>query len=279
MKLIITILLLYTGSLFSQAPDIMRGQVIDSKTNRPIAYVNVGIVNKDVGTVTNNSGDFKIVLNEAITDTDSLKFSMIGYEPIVYSITDFRNAFVGKRNALIKMNESVVEVGEVIIHGKQFKTKVLGNETESKFLGGGFGSEHLGTEIGIRANIKRKKTFIQDVNFFISYNRFDSVAFRVNIYKLKGRKPAENLLKENIIVRLGNEVGKISVDLSKYNIVVDDDVLVSLEWVEKKGNFQDSILVFSAALFSSRTYMRKTSHSKWETKRLGLGINVTAKYE
>lgn len=137
MKLIITILLLYTGSLFSQAPDIMRGQVIDSKTNRPIAYVNVGIVNKDVGTVTNNSGDFKIVLNEAITDTDSLKFSMIGYEPIVYSITDFRNAFVGKRNALIKMNESVVEVGEVIIHGKQFKTKVLGNETESKFLGGG----------------------------------------------------------------------------------------------------------------------------------------------
>lgn len=43
---------------------VFKGKVISANDNKTIAYVNIGIVGKDVGTVSNTNGEFSITLLE-----------------------------------------------------------------------------------------------------------------------------------------------------------------------------------------------------------------------
>ncbi|WP_185781613.1 hypothetical protein [Croceivirga lutea] len=56
MKSISIILLLFAAHVFGQQ-DFM-GKIIDSKTERPIPLVNIGFVDKGIGTTTNDEGEF-----------------------------------------------------------------------------------------------------------------------------------------------------------------------------------------------------------------------------
>jgi hypothetical protein len=78
--------LLVIPSLFANA-QVFEGIVKDAKTNLPLPYVNVGIIGKSVGTVTDSTGRYK--LNLANHDADSLKLSMIGYAAQTYQVADF----------------------------------------------------------------------------------------------------------------------------------------------------------------------------------------------
>jgi hypothetical protein len=178
---------------------------------------------------------------------------------------------------VVALEESATQLNSVVVSAKQRKIRILGNTTESKKFSGGFGSKDLGSQIGIRVRVGKKEVFLDKFNFFIAYNTFDSLTFRVNVYKMEDGKPTENLLHDNVIIRLGKETGEQSVDLSKYNIVADDDFLIALEWLEKSGP-PNGIFNISASLFSSSTYIRKTSQAGWAIKKgIGLGLNVTAK--
>jgi hypothetical protein len=81
---------------------------------------------------------------------------------------------------------------------------------------------------------------------------------------------------KNIFVTVKKGDEKITVDLTPYNIVVDDKFFVSLEWIE---NAKGSGLMFSASLFGSAIISRETSQDKWEKVGLaGVGFNVLASY-
>src|SRR5690606_35656036 len=170
-------LLLQSTAIFSFAQDIIRGIVLDSATAQPIEFVNVGISAKSVGTVTNAEGAFKVILNETIKPMDTIKFSMIGYKSKTFSIAEIKSILNAEKETTIILAEAQLELPPIVVVSEKMKVKTLGNKTESKFLGGGFGSQDLGSEIGIKLNIRRKNTFIRDFNFFISYNRFDSLTF------------------------------------------------------------------------------------------------------
>lgn len=57
----------------------LQGQVIDAQTGEPLSYVNIGIVNGSIGTVSGVAGEFKLTSTEALPDSSVLRFSMIGY--------------------------------------------------------------------------------------------------------------------------------------------------------------------------------------------------------
>jgi pimeloyl-ACP methyl ester carboxylesterase len=61
----------------------LRGVIRDRKSNLPLPYVNIGILNKDVGTTTNSKGEFELPLLESNTN-DTLRVSMVGYEPVAF---------------------------------------------------------------------------------------------------------------------------------------------------------------------------------------------------
>ena len=250
----------------------MRGVIRDRKSNLPLPYVNIGILNKDVGTTTNSKGEFELPLLESNTN-DTLRVSMVGYEPVVIYLKD---VFEKQKLVLnIRLRERTDELKEIIITDNKLITKVLGNKTESKFFGGKFASGDLGSEIAIKIRIRDAPTYLDTFRFNISYNEGDTATFRVNIYEIEDGLPGKNVLTDNILVKINGDTGKTEIDLSKYNTIVTDDFFIGLEWVEGKRN---SGIVFSAGFVNKGTYYRKASQGRWKKYPMGVGFNVTAKY-
>ena len=250
----------------------LRGVIRDRKSNLPLPYVNIGILNKDVGTTTNSKGEFELPLLES-NSNDTLRISMVGYEPVLIHLNDVFE--MQKLFLNIRLRERTGELKEVVVTDRKLTTKILGNKTDSKFFGGKFASGDLGSEIVIRIRIKDTPTYLDTFSFNISYNEGDTATFRVNVYETEGGLPGKNVLTDNIILKINGETGKINIDLSKYNTTVTDDFFIGLEWVAGKSN---SGIVFSSGFANKGTYYRKASQGRWKKYPMGVGFNVVAKY-
>jgi hypothetical protein len=248
---------------------LLIGKVIDAQTKQPIAYVNLGIPNKNTGTVSQLDGSFQI----AASKNDTIEVSMIGYESRKYvPFKDERNGSV----AGIEMKPRAKALQEVVITAKTLPLRTLGNTTTSHFFNIGLPLKFLGSELGIVIRPGKRPALLKSFNFNVSENHLDSAIFRLNIYSLKNRQPLDNILSDNILLHVGNKSGPYHIDLSKYKIILNEDVLISLEWIDggKSGN-ERGVLFLSAALFNSDTWHRTTSLGKWtKAKGLGVGFNV-----
>lgn len=256
----------------STSSRLLTGTISDKKSNQPLPYVNIGVINKDIGTTSDANGTFKLQLSE-LNLHDTIRISMIGYEPMVIYVNDVFQS--NKQSYNIQLKEETRKLPEIVVREKKLTTQVLGNKTDSKFFGGKFASDDLGSEIAIRIKIRHPPAFLDNFAFNISYNTSDSAVFRVNIYEASKGLPGKNLLSENIILKIGGQTGKINVDLSKYQLVVDDDFFVALEWIA--GN-ENSGIVFSAGFANKGTYYRKASQGRWKKHAMGVGFNVTTSY-
>ena len=257
----------------SAAIQKIQGTVIDSKTEQPLQYVNVGILNQYVGTVTDAEGRFEFEISEELID-DTLKISMIGYKAHELIVKDL-NSSGGQ--LLFKLKEQVSELDEVVLSAKAYKKKTLGNKTKSKFLSTGFSYDQLGAEMGVRININ-KQTIVDQFNSHISYNRLSATSiFRLNFYKVKDGKPGANILREQILTEIQpGQTGVISIDLRPYDLVLEDDIIITLEWVDKEGeNRKDEAIFFSLGMFNSGTLYKHSSQSPFKKyNSMGVGFNL-----
>lgn len=248
---------------------LLKGKVIDAQTKQAIAYVNLGIPNKNIGTVSQSDGSFQIAAN----NDDTIEISMIGYES-----KNYLPAKDGNKNsfAIIEMKPKTNILQDVIITTKTLPERTLGNTTTSKFFNIGLPLKFLGSEIGIVIKPGKRPVLLKSFNLNISENHMDSAIFRLNIYSLKKGQPYENILSDNILLHVSNQPGPYHIDLSNYKIILKDDALVSLEWIDGgKSGDESGVLFLSAALFNSSTWHRKTSLGKWsKAKGLGVGFNV-----
>jgi len=250
------------------------GKIIDAKSNKPLPYVNIGVLSRETGTVTDTEGNFHLPLKKEM-ENDTIRISMVGYRPIEIMVKDV----VGENATLsIKIHEQISELNEVVVTAKSFKKKTIGNKTESKFISTGFSYDQLGAEMGIKMKIRKNPTFVDSFNFNISYNRLSAKSiFRLNFYNVEKGKPADNILTENILVEIEpKETGLITVNLKPYDIVLSDDVIVSLEWVDSKGeNKEGEAIFFSLGLLTNGTLYKKSSQAKFKKhSSLGVGFNI-----
>ncbi|MFI5139211.1 MAG: carboxypeptidase-like regulatory domain-containing protein [Sphingobacteriales bacterium] len=272
--ILLAMFLLNLSVLFAQTR--LKGIVIDSESNKPVPFVSIGIISKADGTVSNVNGAFEISLDAAITDGDTLRFSSIGYRTKDFLVGELRKKY---SNALLDVSlaRAVNELKQVVIKAKHAEVKILGYQTTSKLLGLGFGANSIGSQGGVRLTVKHPNTNLESLSFFIIQNSFESLTFRVNVYEMVDGKPGNNILNDNIIFKIGDkQSGKITVDLSCYNIYVNKDVLIALEWIGAKPATAGTLDV-AAVVFGS-TYFRQASQYFWMKKGTGLGISVKANY-
>jgi hypothetical protein len=250
---------------------IVTGTIIDAKSGEGIPYVNVGIISKGIGTVTDDKGTFKIALHN--NDADSLKVSMIGYYQQSFRVADFIKTAGSLHIKLVPDN---IQLREVKITNRKYKESILGNTTRSQSASAGFNSNSLGHEIGIVIKIKRSPTYLKQFNASLVNNIIDSVRLRLNIYSVKDGIPDKNLLQQNIFITVKKNENRIAIDLKPYHIMVEDKFFISLEWIQHTSG---QGLMFSASLFSSPIIARETSQDKWEKIGIaGVGFNVLAEY-
>lgn len=210
-------------------------QVIDNSTNEPISYVNIGIIGKNIGTVSDKDGQFQLELNDKFNN-DTLRISCIGYESLNFKIWDFRKKMLTGGLNHIKLIPKVFQLSEVIVTPKKIKTVILGNSNSnsgSKVL---TDSSGMGSEIGLIIKLPQKKKdyYIKKFNFNVADKNFDNIHARVNIYDLKNGLPSNNVLERPIYIEITTD-GLITIDLSKYNIRMQEDFFISIENFNEKS--------------------------------------------
>jgi len=268
-KAVAFILSLVCFSSFSQK--ICKGVLLDSITNKPIEFANIGIVGKGFGTVTNESGEFNFTVPDSLAG-EPIKVSMIGYRPKTQMLTA-----INVKEKIV-LAQSATNLNEIAISVKKTKVKILGNDTKTTHVTAGFVKNTLGAELAIKLNIKNPKTQLRKFYLNIAKNSIEKPIFRFNVYnKDENGKPKENILTQNVIIELKEKTGLIELDLTPYNLYVDDDVFISIEWIKDLGDVKG--LYFSAKVVGSNpTYFRQASQGDWHKIALGVGLHAEIAY-
>jgi CarboxypepD_reg-like domain len=271
----LTAFLIFYFSNFSYAQTV-QGFVLDQETQQPVPYVNIGIVNKNVGTVSSENGAFEIRI-DAKYDTDSIRFSCIGYDSRTFQIEDFRKRFLSDK-ITIRLIPKAIALQEVIVTSESKKRIILGRAPKSKFTKAGFFYNRLGHEIGTLFESENSSPkYLDSVQLnFVNCN-YDSIFLRLNVYSIDGER-VENILPQNVFINLTKKkaLANPMINLTSHNLLVGKKYLVSIEIVKDLGELG---LKFYAALKVDRfpTLYRGTSQDKWETvyhKSKPVGISI-----
>jgi hypothetical protein len=218
--------------------------------------VNVGIIGKNVGTVTDQSGNFTLEIDN-IYNNDSIRFSMIGYEPKSFLVSTF------KENSAkpVYLSPKSYYLTEVKVFYHRTKEIMLGTPVISDALKSGFADNNLGSELGIMVDTKGQVK-LEDINLNVAVCTYDSVTYRLNIYKSIDEIEYKNILSEPVYISFSKDKIKnvVTFDLRKYSIIVEGNVLITLELYKDLG---EGRLLFYTQFFTGLTYHKKTSEGKW----------------
>jgi len=254
--------------LFSSIPvysQSLKGKVLSKSTNAGIGFVNVVIVGKNIGTVSDEDGNFTIE-HVNLFDSDSLRFSIIGYESKNLSVLQFKEDSVKKVFLDLKIYK-LLEVNVVHKKGRKPKEIIIGTPVVSNDLKSGFENNDLGSELGIKVHVKQP-VLLKDLNLNVATCTFDSVTYRLNIYQSVNQIEYKNILTEPIYISFSKDkiMNVITYDLRRYSIIVEGNILIALELYKDLG---EGILLFHTEFFTGFTFHRKTIEGNW-TKSPGV---------
>ncbi len=276
MKLLFAILLmLFAANMpvaYSQMVDnVYNGRVVDVKTTNALPFVNIGVLHKRIGTVSNEDGFFNIDLAGAIV-TDTVKFSCIGYDDLIFSVEDLR-----RRTTPVPLKQKQTQLAIVVVKPQYLKSMELGVHTETDIVTGGFTSNDLGSELATVLQYNKKKpAFLKKVFISVAESSYDSLLFRVNVYAIKNGLPDNNILPEAVYIKSAIKNGVVEVDMTKYDISFTKPIAISIEWLKDMG---EGKLYFSSKFFKGQSFSRKTSQAVWEKIPVGVGIWADIDYE
>jgi hypothetical protein len=256
----------YPAARSGQKVTTVTARVLDAEDKTPLAYVNVGIPGKNVGTVTGEDGRFTLGV-DPILQKDSLALSMAGYRRRVIPVRSVPG--------IIVLDRRTGGLAQAVVTQSVRRKKILGNRTASKRISAGFPTRFPGAEMGVRIALGKLPRRLEKFHCHVSYTRVDSAVFRFNIFRMVNGKP-ENIMPQNILLSIGNSPGDYTIDLSRLNLVLSGDILVSLELLKTYSALPNpGAVFFSAALFNSGTWHRQTSQAEWTKARgIGVGFNL-----
>ena len=272
---ILFILLFFLFSSPFQAQNIYKGRVVDVKTQKPLEFVNIGVIGKNIGTCSLSSGLYQLNLSDIETE-DTLVFSLIGYISDTIVVGDYKQKYKS-RVGIIFLFPLVLPFQEKLYSDEEMSSKVIGNRHNSKSKKIGFENEHLGAEIGIKISIKETPSYLSDLHLGILQPPSVKSFLRINMYYLVDGMPKDQILDENIIIEINPGQNIVALDLMAYHIVVEEDIVVTIECIDKTLLDEGSEILLAGG--KGPLFKRDVSHGKWKKQGgSGLGINVTAIY-
>lgn len=261
------------------------GKVIDSKTKEILSFVNIGIPNESIGTVSDQNGRFNLKLEHSAGTDKEVYFSFIGYKTKSVSIA----SLLKSDEAVIELEKDINQLDEVVVKLKMPKEKKLGRT--SKGLGmmhANFYSSYekdvedrLSKEMGMKMKIK-KDCRIEGLNFNVTSNEFKSLKFRLNIYSIKNNLPHNLLLKNDIIFEIKDGfIGWYKLDLKNEDIFIgkeNEDIAVTIQWIaSEKMNEKSKFFSISTAVFpGSTSYYREKGFDSWKKGGSNLSFYLNA---
>jgi len=253
----------------------------NAESGTPVAFANIGIINRNIGTVSDTEGWFKIEL-DSLYSNDTMRISCIGYFDMQISVRDFKKRTGNNDPVIIELLPKSYNLDEVIVEPGNTRSHTLGYACDSNSAyGNAFYSKELGTEMGVVIRLPRKadEAYLKSFRCYVGDFSFETFPVRLNIYDLKNGLPDKNILKEPIFFEI-TSTGEYIVDLRKYNITTRDDVFVSLEYyrlLEKEEGKLVFCAVHEAGRNKGSSFYRWTSQGNWQKEmfdHVGFSIEV-----
>lgn len=244
------------------------GKVLSASKNEPLIYASIGVIETSYGTITNEEGNFKLEVH-GLPINSLVRFSMIGFQSKTFTIEELSN-----KDNTVQLENEIYKLPEVIVNPLG-KLKKVGS-TNYTFKGGlcGWGGTDFskGYEIGTLLELGDKVVRLKSLNMHLFKQSFDSSLFRLHIRNIIDSLPGSELLKANILITLTKESGWVEVDLSKYNLVFEGDIVLSLEWIKVIGVNKNNLIkmngqkVYSANILFNKKLKHGSIYTKWGTE-------------
>lgn len=256
-KSLASLLLTFLSVLSIQAQTI-RGTVVDNKTNEPLLYATIGIIGTNIGTLSNDKGEFDLNTRGS-ADTLRVRVSMMGFESKEFRLNEVKDGL------MVRLSESSIMLNEVTFRSKKQKTLRLGTTTSSKSTVTGWGAYGSGGERGIKIVSTKYPVYPKNIGFYVAHNKYDSVLLRLHIRTLKNGLPADENLHDNIFIKVKSGTGLNQIDVSQYNLTLTSDFSICLEWITAWGKCEGGqCLLFSAHWSRGTMFFKGASEGYWQ---------------
>tara|TARA_R110001583_G_scaffold171794_1_gene325526 strand:- start:817 stop:1716 length:900 start_codon:yes stop_codon:yes gene_type:complete len=223
-KLISITILLISNLCFSQ----LKAVIIDSETKEKIPFVNIWVENENIGTTSNEKGEFTLDISRG----EFLILSSLGFDNKRIKISTISNT--------ISLNPKVTELDEVIVNSiKQITEFVIGkfNDSEVGYYYASLNKPEIKARFFPFDSIYSKTPYLKKLKFRI-YSDKRNAKFNVRLYSTgENGEPKNPLYEKNIIGTVKKGTKNIELDLSDLDITFPKSGLfVSYEWLIIKEN-------------------------------------------
>lgn len=201
MRKFLGIVLLITINLAAQT----KGIVKDSLTGSPISYVSVWVENENIGTTSEENGEFSINVNDK---NKNLIFSVLGYQRKVLKVSE---------SGVVLMAPASLELNEVfIINKKESRQLEIG---KIKKLAEAFDKgPRLDAKFFPYSEAYKKTKWIQKVTI-LTDSKIDNSTIKLHLYEVgENGYPGKELLAKDFIITIERGIHENKIDLSDLNL-------------------------------------------------------------
>ncbi|GAA0716770.1 hypothetical protein GCM10009430_12820 [Aquimarina litoralis] len=262
-KILLALLIFYSGNLFSQAMIQIRSVVADRNSRQPLKYVNVGFVDRGLGTVTDKEGYFELsFLEKRITNNDTLQITSQNYYPLRIAFSDLKS-IMDKTKVFylskipIDLEITKKEAIEVTVKGQVGSTDI----SEDKI---GWSEESMkGSEFASLIDLpSNKDTQLLNLKFNVANHKADSSKVRINFYSVVSGIPGAKITK-SCLYSIKDKSGEQVIDLRNQEIIVNSRFIVGIELLDSYGDYANQLqLNMSRNLGIS--YLKSSSQDTWQ---------------
>lgn len=225
MKLTTILFLFFAANVAAQT----KGVVKDSLTGNAIAYVSIWVENENIGTTSEENGEYQIGTNDK---NKNLIFSALGYQKKTVKVSE---------SQLVLLSPSTFELDEVTINNKKEKKQLEIGKTKNTIAEAFDNGPRMDAKFFPYYPEYKKTRWIQKA-IILTDSRIDDATIKLHLYDVdENGFPGNELLSKDYIVTIKKGVTKNEIDLSDFNLempktgifVVFEKLLIKKNRVEK----------------------------------------------
>ena len=208
--------------LFSLSISAQTKGIVVDESGKPIPYVNIWVENENIGTTSEENGEFSI----ADTENKTLVFSAIGFETLKAKLNE--SGKVVLKSIAYQLDEVVIQkrIGKDQIEIGKYKKGNI-----SMYYGAGIKPTILAKFIAPTKDIKTHP-FVDNITFFTLSN-INNAKIKVRFYEVApDGSPGLDYSDDIIIVTVKKGKRNTTLDLKDKNIIIPDSGLfIAFEWM------------------------------------------------
>lgn len=225
MKLTTILFLFFAANVAAQT----KGVIKDSLTGNAIAYVSIWVENENIGTTSEENGEYQIGTNDK---NKNLIFSALGYQKKTVKVS---------KSQIVLLSPSTFELDEVTINNKKEKKQLEIGKTKNTIAEAFDNGPRMDAKFFPYYPEYKKTRWIQKA-IILTDSRIDDATIKLHLYDVdENGFPGNELLSKDYIVTIKKGVTKNEIDLSDSNLempktgifVVFEKLLIKKNRVEK----------------------------------------------